>query len=184
MAMTKSKVKSKASGKIVVCRIERCLGCHSCEIACAVEHSVSKDLLGALAEEAPPQRRVRVEAGATGGLPLQCRHCEGAPCIAVCPSGALDRREDQGPVLLDSERCIGCKMCLMVCPFGVIDVSRDGKVVVKCDLCVERVAAGEEPACVSACPTKALVFITVEEYNKRKRRSAAEMLQAAQETGE
>jgi carbon-monoxide dehydrogenase iron sulfur subunit len=165
-------------GKIIACRVEHCLGCRSCELACAVEHSASKELLGALGEETPPQRRVRVEAAGTGGLPLQCRHCEDAPCIAVCPSGALDRLEEGGPVLIDSERCIGCKMCMMVCPFGVIDLSRDGKAVVKCDQCVERTGAGEDPACVSACPTKALLFITVEEYNKRKRQAAVKQLQA------
>jgi carbon-monoxide dehydrogenase iron sulfur subunit len=62
-------------------------------------------------------------------------------------------------------------------------MSRDGRAVVKCDLCIERTQAGEEPACVSACPTGALAFVEIDEYNRRKRQAAAEMLQAAQKAG-
>ncbi|HUX03110.1 MAG: 4Fe-4S dicluster domain-containing protein [Phycisphaerae bacterium] len=182
--MVKAKAKSKSSGRMIVCRIERCLGCRSCELACAVEHSASKNLLGALGEETAPQRRVRVEASGGRACAIQCQHCEDAPCIAVCPSGAINQRDEGGPVLIDAERCIGCKFCVVACPFGAIEMSRDGRAVVKCDLCIERTEAGQAPACVSACPTKALVFITVEDYNKRKRQAAVKQLQAAQEAGE
>jgi len=179
-----SKTKTKTAGKTIVCRIERCLGCRSCEIACALQHSESQNLREAVLEDPLPQRRVRVMAAGPHGLPLQCRHCEDAPCIAICPTGAIHRDSDAGPVLLDSERCIGCKFCMVVCPFGVIDMSRDGKAVVKCDLCIERTEAGEEPACVAACPTGALRFGDLEEWLAERRRAAAEQIATAEDQTE
>ncbi|MBM4019151.1 MAG: 4Fe-4S dicluster domain-containing protein [Planctomycetes bacterium] len=167
------KTKAKAAGKMIVCRIARCLGCRSCEIACAVVHSQSRDLLAALAESPRPQARVRVEPVGEHGLPIQCRHCESAPCITVCPTEAMHRASEQSPVVIDAERCIGCKLCMVVCPFGVIEASADGKAVVKCDLCAERTQAGELPACVAACLTRALQFVDAGEDNRRKRREAA-----------
>jgi len=170
--------------KIIACRIEHCLGCRSCEMACALAHSESKDLRGAVKEHPLPQRRVMVETAGAYGLPLQCRHCEDAPCMMICPSEAIYRETDLGPVLIDADRCIGCKMCIVACPFGVIEFSPDGGVAVKCDQCIERTAAGGDPACVEACPTRALVFVDIDEYNRRKRQAAAQQLQAAEEIGE
>jgi carbon-monoxide dehydrogenase iron sulfur subunit len=112
---------------------------------------------------------------------MQCRHCEDAPCITVCPTAAIHRHQVNDPVLIDKEKCIGCKFCLMVCPFGVIDVSRDGKAVVKCDLCIERTKVGQEPACVEACPTKALKLAEEKELAAGKRkRTAQELVTATQ----
>jgi carbon-monoxide dehydrogenase iron sulfur subunit len=107
---------------------------------------------------------------------MQCRHCEDAPCIAVCPTGAIYRHKADSPVLIEQARCIGCKYCIVVCPFGVIDVSSDDKAVIKCDLCIERTKAGKEPACVEACPTKALKLVSEKELTADKRRLAARHL--------
>lgn len=174
--MARSKAKSRVAGKTILCRIERCMGCHSCEIACAVAHSQSRNLPDAVLEDPKPRRRVTLEPVGEHGLPLQCRHCENAPCLVVCPTEAVHREGERGPVLIDEARCIGCKLCLIVCPFGVIDLAPDGKAVVKCDQCAERVAAGELPACVSACLTRALQFVDIEEFSKHKRKAAAERI--------
>jgi len=168
--------------KILACRIEHCLGCKSCEIACALEHSESKDLREAVLEHPRPQRRVTVETAGAHGLPLQCRQCENAPCILVCPTEAMHRASEQSPVAIDEKRCIGCKLCMVVCPFGVIETSADGKAVVKCDLCAKRTEAGELPACVAACATRALQFVDIEEYSRRKRKATAERIQAEAES--
>lgn len=160
-------------GKAIMVNIEKCLACKSCEIACAVAHSKSRVLEEAIAERPTPQKRVTIEAAGELSVPLQCRHCEDAPCITVCPTVAIHRHEADGPVLIEQDRCIGCKFCLMVCPFGVIDVSTDGKVAVKCDLCIERTKAGQEPACVEACPTGALKLVDEKELAAQKRRLAA-----------
>lgn len=150
-----------------------CLSCKSCELACAVAHSESKDLFMALYEEPLPQARVQVEGLEGRSVPLQCRHCEDAPCIKICPTGAINRLSTGSPLLIQQDKCIGCKWCLMVCPFGMIQLQNGGKGVIKCDLCVERLAHGREPACVSSCPTGALKFLSVEEITRRKREATA-----------
>lgn len=162
--------------KGIIVEIEKCLACKSCEIACAVAHSRSKVLQEATQEQPKPQSRVTVLAAGEFAVPLQCRHCEDAPCITVCPTAAIHRQETEGPVLIEQDKCIGCKYCLVVCPFGVIEVSRDGKVMVKCDLCFERTKAGQVPACVEACPTKALKLGSEKDLAAGKRQRAAQDL--------
>ena len=163
-------------GKVIMVNIERCLACKSCEIACAVVHSESRVLEEAMKEQPKPQKRVTVEAAGEFGVPLQCRHCEDAPCITVCPTKAIHRQTPESPVLIDQDLCIGCKFCLLVCPFGVINVSHDGKAMIKCDLCIERTKSGQEPACVEACPTKALQLVDEKELAAGKRQVVAQEL--------
>jgi carbon-monoxide dehydrogenase iron sulfur subunit len=134
---------------------ERCTACRSCEVACALSRSsLSKTLPEAIYEEVPPMARVRVEpVGDDKGFPIQCRHCEDAPCLDACPSAAL-YRDEQGLVLTHEERCIGCWMCLMVCPFGAPQPFRHYRKVIKCDRC----QGMEAPSCVESCPTGALIL--------------------------
>ena len=160
-------------GKAIIINIERCLACKSCEMACAVVHSKSGVLEEAVKEQPKPQRRVTVEAAGEFAVPLQCRHCEDAPCIAVCPTKSIYRQNPESPVLINPDLCIGCKFCIMVCPFGVIGLTRDGKAVTKCDLCIKRTTAGCEPACVESCPTRALQFCEVQQWSSQRRQTAA-----------
>ncbi len=148
----------------------RCVGCRSCEIACMVEHSQSKDLFKAIMEYPRPRPRIRVIYIWDLGLPspLNCRHCEQAPCIEVCPTRALYRDED-GAVMLSPMKCIGCLTCAVACPFGVPELDRYNKIMVKCDLCPDRRRTGRPPACVEACPTGALSYGTVEEVMRRRK---------------
>lgn len=153
--------------------IRRCTACKACEIACAVEHSVSKDLLSAVFEQPSPQKRVHVEAAYAFAYPVRCQHCGDAPCIAACPNGAMGRDEVTGAVVVDESRCQGCFMCAMVCSFGAISANPVRRVAVKCDLCSDRQRLGEGPACVEACPTHALQFGDEEDLVKEKRLAAA-----------
>ncbi len=146
---------------------ERCIGCLQCEFACAVEHSASQDEMLAFLETPVPRKRVHVEAGpvATFAFPNRCRHCDPAPCLQVCPTGAITRDDEHGVVLVEPRRCIGCAMCAMVCPFDVLTFHpvADGPaagvaVAVKCDGCVERLRQGRVPACTEVCKVGALVF--------------------------
>jgi carbon-monoxide dehydrogenase iron sulfur subunit len=150
--------------KTVFINPERCIGCLQCELACAVEHSASKDEALAFLETPVPRKRVHVQAGPvpTFAFPNRCRHCDPAPCLQVCPTGAIYRDAAHALVLIDEKKCIGCAMCAVVCPFDVLTfhplTGSPAPVAVKCDGCVERVGRGETPACVEVCKVDALVF--------------------------
>ena len=130
---------------------DHCLACRSCELACAVAHSLSGRLESAMAEANPPRRRVTMAAGKDGIEALRCEQCAEPLCAFACKSGALRRDPFTGRVVFDDARCVGCFMCLMVCATGVRANPSTGRVV-RCDAC-EGLAT---PACVAACPTKAL----------------------------
>ena len=146
--------------KAIFVNSERCTGCRSCEVACALKRSsLSRRLPEALYEEVPPQPRVRVEPAAEAqGFAVQCRHCQDAPCLDACPASAL-YRDDGGLVLVHEARCIGCWMCVMVCPFGAPQPFRATRKILKCDLC----KGMDAPACVESCPTRALLLIDPQE---------------------
>ncbi len=153
----------------------RCTACKSCEIACAVEHSAGKSLYSALSEKPAPKSRVYVEwVAPDANVPIVCRHCEDAPCMHACISGAISRN-DEAVVVTDYDKCIGCWTCVMVCPYGVIGRHLEERKAYRCDRCPDL----ETPACVSSCPTQALVYRTVDDFSRDARKLAAgEMLAA------
>lgn len=141
--------------------LTRCIACKACEIACVVAHSQSKSLLGALSENPRPEPRIRVRR-LSGDLaaPYQCRHCEDPWCAQACPHGVFGRAGDiMEPVLLDTAACQAAKKCLRACPFDAIRMTADGSKAYKCDLCIDRLNEGLQPACAEACPTSAIVFV-------------------------
>ena len=148
--------------KTVFVNPERCIGCKQCQIACAVEHSKSKSLFGAISEQPKPRPRVLVAPGLylDTSFPNKCRHCDPAPCMTVCPTGAIHRDTQTDIVLVNDQKCIVCAMCAMICPFDVITFypSLSNKLAaIKCDHCIEGQSQGEVAACVDACKTGALV---------------------------
>lgn len=140
-----------------------CTGCKTCEIECAIAHSQAKELVAAALGESTIQPRIDVRKMGEMAVPVQCRHCQDAPCAVACPNDALSRDQDAQVVIYDADKCQGTGECLSACPFGVLHDGPDGKIVTKCDLCAERVEAGELPACVSSCPTGALQIVEVED---------------------
>lgn len=139
---------------------EVCIGCRLCEVYCQLKHASSKDPVKAFKRDVPkPLPRLRVEERGIVSLSVRCQHCEEAPCLYACLTGAISRDPTKGIVEVDQEKCIGCWTCLLVCPFGAIGQDIVGRRVVKCDLC-----QGEEvPVCVANCPNEALIYIDTED---------------------
>lgn len=160
--------------KGILVDLERCMGCRNCEIYCAVQHSLSRQLFDAVSEKPLPVSRVIVESSDMFSVAIQCRHCEDAQCVNVCPSGALRQDAATGVVNHDRDKCIGCYMCAMVCPFGAIIPERNTKAVLKCDRCPD----SDVPACVRSCITGALRFVELDELAGKmgKRLAAAAVL--------
>ena len=123
-----------------------CMGCHACEIACKQEHGLGVG-----------PRLVRVIEDSPDYYPIYCHHCAKAPCKEACPVDAIFRN-DQGIVLIDKDRCIGCMECMEACPFGAMQFDDGREIAVKCDLCVDRLADNEAPACSKACPTGCIIW--------------------------
>jgi carbon-monoxide dehydrogenase iron sulfur subunit len=135
---------------------EACIGCHLCEVACVTEHSLSKDPIKAYLHEPECQiPRCTVEERDGGALTVSttCRHCDLPDCLQACISGAIQKQPD-GRVLIDTRQCVGCWSCVMACPYGAIQRNLKKKKANKCDLCPDR----QTPACVAACPNRALVY--------------------------
>ena len=143
-------------------------------MACAKAHAGVEDIVVAILEELPLVPRVRVMAAGERNVPIQCQQCEDAPCVTVCPSGALYKDEQTGRTLTAPEKCIGCKACVVVCPFGAVVWNDRVHRIIKCDLCEGIIEEGEEPRCVTACPTRARQVVRLEEFIKRRQKEAAE----------
>jgi len=134
----------------VVVNLRTCLGCKSCELACALSHSGHESLAEALATR--PVRRIRLRRHGEAFAPVTCRHCLDAPCVFACISGAR-QRTDEG-IRTNDSRCVACGMCYMVCPSGAIERNPATRSFASCDRCGDG-----EPRCVDACPTGALRLI-------------------------
>jgi Fe-S-cluster-containing dehydrogenase component len=160
----------------MVIDLRKCIGCQACTVACKAENLTPHGVYW--------NRVLKSESGKYPNvsrqfLPRPCMHCDNPPCVDVCPTGASYKRPD-GIVMIDYDKCIGCKYCIAACPYGVrtyvgeigsyfpnaglsqIEQYRagehEGGIVEKCTFCVQRLENGQEPACVQTCPPKARYF--------------------------
>jgi Fe-S-cluster-containing dehydrogenase component len=153
-----------------------CVGCHACVTSCkqwntsgsagplADLEPYGKDPTGAFFNRVQTFEVGEYPNTQTVHFPKSCLHCEDPPCVPVCPTGASYKREEDGIVLVDYDKCIGCKYCSWACPYGAREIDPERKVMTKCTLCVDRIydyarpEAERRPACVMACPTSARLF--------------------------
>lgn len=131
----------------------KCTACKTCEIACAVAHSISNDVKIAIFEVPRVMPRVNVVVKNEKIKVLRCVHCKKPKCIEACENSAINK-EDDGRVIIDKEKCIGCWKCIESCPFDAIFKNEELNIAIKCDLC----GCAETLACVEACPTEALTM--------------------------
>lgn len=150
--------------KLIYAHTERCIDCMACEVACQRVHEGACNV-------------TIVRVADRFAVPLLCRHCDPAPCVAACYAGALATND--GTVAFDATRCTGCGLCVIACPLGVIGWRTDRRFIHKCDLCADRRAVGQEPVCALTCPTQALSYEEYSDFVERvQRRAAANMLRA------
>jgi molybdopterin-containing oxidoreductase family iron-sulfur binding subunit len=156
--------------------LARCVGCDACTIACKTENATPPGIFYAPVFRKEigkfPQAKVMF-------LPTLCMHCADAPCMRACPTGAISKREKDGIVLVDQDKCCGSKACIAACPYGALHFYEEEKghygeeltapeqrgakkytpgTAQKCTFCVHRVDQGLEPACVTTCPTHCRIF--------------------------
>jgi sulfite dehydrogenase (quinone) subunit SoeB len=172
----------------LVIDLDTCVGCHACAVSCKQWNAGG--IAGPLTDEQPYGKdpsgvwfnRVHsyeVAATASGAsapvaeaqqpamtlhFPRSCLHCDTPACVTVCPTGASYKRASDGIVLVDEDKCIGCKLCSWACPYGAREYSAVEGVMKKCTLCIDRIyneqlpESERQPACVQACPTQARHF--------------------------
>jgi len=132
---------------------DRCIGCHACTVACKEENQVPVGVFRTWVKYV--EKGTFPHTGRHFGV-LRCNHCDNAPCIEICPTGTLYRRDD-GIVDFDNQRCIGCKACMQACPYDALYLDPNTNTAAKCHYCAHRVEKNLEPACVVVCPTRAIV---------------------------
>ncbi len=160
----------------LVIDLDTCVGCHACATACKEWNTSS--ITAPLTDYDPYGKepsgvwfnRIRhYEIGdypnnKTINFPMSCMHCENAECVTVCPTGASYKRPEDGIVLIDQDKCMGCNYCSWACPYGARELDRVSGTMKKCTLCVDRIydetlpEEERQPACVLACPAHARLF--------------------------
>ncbi len=162
----------------MVIDLGRCIGCNACSIACKQQYGTPP---GVFYSHVSITEVGKYPDARQTPLPVLCNHCENAPCVDVCPTGA-SVKQDNGIVTIDANTCIGCRYCMVACPYNVrqfigsepqgyfpdkggfnvyekvMYANHEVGTVEKCSFCATRVAAGELPACVLTCPGQARFF--------------------------
>jgi len=151
----------RSSGRITV-DADKCIGCHCCELACSLHN---------YGECNPSRARIYVaclqgEGGVTAS-PVLCQQCEDPLCVTMCPAGALQREPRTHAVVVDRDKCLGCRTCVEVCPFGGPAVDPRTGTSEKCDLC------DGDPICVKVCSQRAIRFVSAREESQYRKRAGA-----------
>ncbi|MGE4273325.1 MAG: 4Fe-4S dicluster domain-containing protein [Desulfitobacterium sp.] len=168
--------------------IDRCTGCNACAVACKVDNNLPNSIwwnriltVGGESMDTPkgtfPNLHMKF-------LPVNCQHCDNPPCVKACPVKATYKREEDGVIVQDYDKCIGCRMCMVACPYNArsfnwskpdyaIEVPMGDRnvtphqynAVEKCTFCSHRLAQDLQPACIDTCPNRARFFGDLDDPN-------------------
>lgn len=143
--------------------LKRCIGCDTCAVGCKMENGVPLGQFRLKVYDSQGNFQLEKPTGTYPNLdmwwlPTMCHHCVEAPCVKACPTRALWRRTDDGMVLLDKDKCVGCQRCGEACPYDALAFDDRFGVADKCTMCEHRVAENLAPMCEVVCPTRAIHF--------------------------
>ena len=151
---------------------DNCTGCNACAIACKDKNNLPQGVLWRRTYEIEGGRYEKhgsafMQNVCVFFITMSCNHCQNPTCVMACPFGALEKRDVDGLVAVDIEKCKGCKKCINSCPYGSLYTNKDSGKIGKCNGCLDLQNQGEAPACISACPMRALEFGPIEELTSK-----------------
>lgn len=170
--------------------LKRCIGCHACSVACKSNNNLPNHILWnkvlTVGGEGMDTASGTYPNAKMQYVPMSCQHCDNPPCVKACPVGATYKRKEDGIVIQNPDKCIGCRMCMVACPYsarsfnwskpeyylehtlGDIDAPvHQYNTVEKCNFCVNRIARGAEPACMELCIGRARYWGDLDDPNSK-----------------
>jgi len=152
--------------KVLSVDLEKCSGCRTCEAICSIKNT---------GECNPTRSRIRVISYEKRGqfhnyIPMVCQQCNKALCVEACPVNALSRDQENGAIVVAEDRCVGCRLCVIICPIGGVFIDPATNLAYKCDLCKG------DPECVKHCYLEAIKFMPKDMADLARKRARSEKL--------
>lgn len=152
--------------KVLSVDIEKCTGCKTCETVCSLRNT---------GRVQPARSRIKVISFEKRGeyhnfIPMVCQQCSTPLCMEACPTGAISRNETTGAMVVDEDKCVGCKVCSIACPIGGVSIDPVSNVAFKCDLC------DGDPECVKYCDIEAISYVSLDKLDSQMKRSKSSKL--------